>query len=180
MLATFLTTKKSKCTHAQAGVTLVEMILYVVLLVFVMSIIVQMLVSIGGVYRSIKITREIESSGAIAMEQMLREIRNASMVEITGSVLGTSLGALTISGTDESSNPYKTNFSVNSGVLQISKNDGVPVSLTSSPVVVSYLLFNRVATSTSEGVRVEMEVTGVGPVSRSERFYGFTVIRGSY
>jgi len=152
-----------------------------VLLTVVMVIIVQMLISMGGVYRNIKITRELESSGAIVMENMLREIRNASSVVVGESSLGVNPGTLTISGVDESLNSYKMAFDVSSGVLRISKDEGTPTALTSSSGVVSYLLFTRVATSTSEGVKVELEMSGtIGSVSRSERFYGFSVLRGSY
>jgi hypothetical protein len=178
MLATFLTTKKP---FYRRGTSLVEMVLYVVLLTFVVGIIVQMLITIGGVYRNIKLTRELESSGTIALETMLREIRNASNVEAGESDLNVNPGFLVISGTDENLNPYKIKFNVVSGALQVSKNNESPTALTSSSGVIDHLLFSRVATSTSEGVRIEMEITGTaGPVSKSEWFYGFAVLRGSY
>lgn len=178
MSAIFLTIKKH---FHNRGFSLVEMILYVVLLTLFMVVVVQMLIGVSGVYRNIKLTRELESSGTIAMEQMLREIRNASSVVSGESTLGTSPGAIVVSGTDESQNPYKASFSVASGVLQISKNGETPAAVTSSGSTLSYLLFTHVATSTSEGVRIEMEVSGTaGSVSKSERFYGFTVLRGSY
>ena len=158
-----------------------ETILYMVILTFVMGVIVQMLISIGGMYRGIKVTRELESSGTIAMERMLREIRNASSVITGESFLGTNPGVLTITGIDENLNPYKIKFSVSLGVLQIAKDSEDPVALTSSSGIVSYLLFTHVATSTSEAIRIEMEVSGnSGPVPKSEKFYGFAILRGSY
>ncbi|MEK7635441.1 MAG: hypothetical protein AAB446_03365 [Patescibacteria group bacterium] len=176
MSATFSTIK-----NKNRGTTLVEMILYVVLLVFVMTVIVQMLISIGGVYRNIKITRELESSGTIAMEQMLREIRSASSVKISGSTFGTSPGSITLSGFDESQNPYEVVFSVDSGVLKISKNGSSPVSLTSFPASVSSLIFTHVITSTYEGVQIKLEVFGTaGSVSKTAGFQSFTVLRGAY
>lgn len=178
MSAIFLTIKKN--FHSR-GTSLVEMILYLVLLTLVTGVIVQMLIAVGGVYRNIKLTREIESSGVIAMESMLREIRNSSSVVSGESFLGTSPGIITVSGTDESLNSYKIAFSVSSGALQISKNSETPVAITSSGSIVSYLLFTHVINANSEGVRIELEVSGtVGSVSKSEKFYGFTVLRGSY
>ena len=175
MSATFLKTKNNR------GITLVETIIYMALLILVMGVIVQVLVSIGGVYRNIKLTRELESSGTIAMESMLREIRNASNVVLNESSFGTSPGVLTVAGVDEDLNPYKIAFSVASGALQISKNGETPTALTSSSGAVSYLLFNHVATSTSEGVRIELEMSGTSTSTpKSERFYGFAVLRGSY
>jgi len=163
------------------GVTIMETILYMVILTFVMSVVVQMLISISGMYRTMKVTRELESSGTIAMERILREIRNASSVIVDESDFGINPGSLTISGADEDFNPYKIKFDVSSGILQITKDSEEPVALTSSSGVVSYLLFTHLATSTSEAIRVEMEMSeNSDPVPKSEKFYGFAVLRGSY
>jgi len=173
-----LTTKKFSLNR---GTSLVEMIIYIVLLTLVLGIIVQMLIAIGGVYRNIKLTRELESSGTIAMESMLREARNASSVVVGQSILGSSPGVLVIFGTDEISNPYEIRFDTSSGILRISKDGETPAALTSSSSLVSYLLFTHVTNVNSEGVRIELEMTGTaGPISKSEKFYGFTVLRGSY
>ncbi len=185
MLAIFSAIKNKKSLPREAkrsgGVTLIEMILYVVLLTFVMAVIVQMLVSISGVYRNIKITRELESSGTIAMEQMLREIRNASSVEVTDSVLGIHPGTIAVWGIDENHISYEMIFDTASGVLQVSKDGGAPVALTSSPVSATYLLFTHLTSPNSEGVRIELEMSGTaGATVKSERFYGFAVLRGSY
>lgn len=158
-----------------------EMVLYIVLLVFVMSIIIQTLISMGEVYRNIKITRELEISGTIAMESMIREIRNASDINLGLSNFTLSPGTLVVSGIDEGSNPYEVAFNVSAGVLQISKNSETPVALTSSQVSVNYLLFSRLATSTSQGIRIELEVSNTaGSIPKSEKFYDFAVLRGSY
>jgi len=176
MSATFLKIKKNN-----GGITLVETILYMVVLIFVMGVIVQMLVTIGGIYRGIKITRELESSGTIVMERMLREIRNASSVIANESTIGTSLGILTVSGIGEDSNPYKISFNVSDGAIQISENGGPPTALTSSSGMTSYLLFKRITNDNSEGVKIELEMSDTsGSALRSERFYGFAVLRGSY
>ncbi len=178
MSATFLTIKKPINNR---GITLVETILYMVLLTLVMSVIVQMLIAIGGIYRSIKLTRELESSGTIAMESMLREIRNASSVVVNESVLEVDPGVLTIAGIDEDLDPYSITFNISAGAIQISKNGGAPAALTSSSGVASYLLFTRVTNANSEGVKIELEMSGTsGPTSKSEWFYGFAVLRGSY
>lgn len=163
------------------GITLVETIFYIFVLVVITSIIVQMLVGIGGMYRNIKITRELESSGTIAMESMLREIRNASTVVTAGSTFEQNPGTLKISGFDESSNPYNVTFNTSSGLIQISRNGDPFVPITSSSGSVSYLVFTHLVGPNSEGVRIELEMSGTfGAVSKSERFYGFAILRGSY
>ncbi|MFH0804482.1 MAG: hypothetical protein V1896_02685 [Candidatus Zambryskibacteria bacterium] len=178
MSAISLTIKKP---FYNRGVSLVEMILYIVLMTLVMGIIVQMLISISGIYRDIKLTRELESSGTVAMESMLREIRNASSVVLGESILGVSPGAIVVLSVDEDLNSYEMAFDAAEGTLRISKDSETPVALTSSSGVVSYLVFTRVTNANSEGVRIELEISGTaGSVSKSERFYGFAVLRGSY
>lgn len=163
------------------GVSLIETVLYITLLLLIMSVIVQTFISMGGVYKNIKLTRELESSGAIVMESMLREIRNAKSVVVGNSVLGTSPGILEISGVDESLNIYNVVFDGSSGSILVSKDGVTPVALTSSSVSISNLIFTYISNANSEGVRIELEVSGtIGALSKSKKFYGFAVLRGSY
>lgn len=160
---------------------MVETILYIVLLVTVMSLIVQMLISLSGVYKNIKLTRELESSGAIVMETILREIRNASSVVVTGSILNTSPGKIIIEGVDESDNPYEITFDVASSTVRISRDGSQPVALSSRMATTSLLIFKHITNANSEGVRVELQMSGVsGSNYKNEKFYGFAVLRGSY
>lgn len=183
MSAIFLKTKKCLPREAKRsrGITLIETILYIILLMIVTSVIVEMLIAIGGVYKNIKVTRELESSGTIVMESMLREIRNAAKVEIGSSILDTSPGVITLSGIDKDLNPYTVSFRVSSGAVVISRNGGPASALTSSSGQINWLVFTRVSSANSEGVRIELKLVGsTGKGTRSESFYGFTTLRGSY
>lgn len=178
MSAIFLTTKKQKINR---GISLIETILYMVILTLMINTVVQMFIAIGGIYRNIATTRELESSGTIVMENMLREIRNASSVNVSGSILGTSPGKLAVSGIDDGSNPYNVVFDVSSSTIRVSRDGGSPEALTSSSGSVSKLLFTRVQSDNSEAVRIELEMTGaVGSTTKTEKFYGFSSLRGSY
>ncbi|PIR39969.1 MAG: hypothetical protein COV33_02335 [Candidatus Zambryskibacteria bacterium CG10_big_fil_rev_8_21_14_0_10_34_34] len=178
MLAIFLTIKKHINNR---GISLIETVLYITLLLLIMGVVIQILVSMGGVYKNIKLTRELESSGAIAMESMLRDIRNAKSVVVGSSVLGTSPGVLKLFGIDEFLNVYDVIYDGTSGSILISKNSATPTALTSSSVEVSNLIFTYVSNANSEGVRIELEVSGtIGAVSKNKHFYGFAVLRGSY
>lgn len=163
------------------GVSLIETVFYVVLLALVMGIIVQMLISLSGIYKGIKLTRELESSGSIVMEGILREVRNASSVVTGESVLGTNPGVLTIAGLNEDLSPYEITFDTSLGVVRMSKNGSAPTAISSLSATSTLLIFTRVTNANSEGLRVELEISGFsGSVSKSQKFYGFTVLRGSY
>lgn len=172
---------KTKKVLEKKGFSLIETVLYITLLAVVMVVIVQMLVYVGGIYRHIKLERELEVSGTVALESMLREIRNATDVSSGQSMLEASPGWITLSGVDEGGVPYTVKFDVSSGALRIAKDSETPAAITSESVSVSYLLFDYVSSSHSKAVRVELEVSGnSGGINKTERFYGFAVLRGSY
>ena len=160
-------------TTKNKGITLIETILYVFILTLLMGVIVQLFIAIGGAYKNIKAARETEIAGTIAIDRVLREIRNASSVVVAQSSLGTNPGALTISGIDESLNDYTVSFAVSSGVLTASRDGGAAEALTPAGATVNFLVFNKLTNPNSEGVRVELEIS-------NKKFYGFAALRGSY
>ncbi len=175
MLPTFLTTKSRR------GVSLVETIVYVVLLTIVTSVIIQMLISISGVYRGIKLTRELESSGSVAMETILREVRNASSVVEAESTFGVSPGTLTVSFIDEAMVTHKVVFAVSAGAITTSTDGSASVAISSGTASTSELLFTHFTSPNSEAVRVELQMSGfAGSATKSQKFYGFAVLRGTY
>ena len=178
MLAIFL---KNKKYFGQKGLTLIEAVLYVFLLMLIMTVIVGSLMAIGKAYRKVKAARELESTGAIIMESILREVKNASLVDLANSTLGVNPGALSLLGTDESGTPYAVSFETSSGILQISRDEDVAEPLNTSAGTVSYILFNHLNNTNSEAVRIELELRSLlSSPPKTERFYGFAVLRGSY
>lgn len=174
----FLITKKAS---SKRGVTLIEALFYVVVLTIASAVIVQMLLSMTATYKKIKVSRELESVGAIAMEAMLREVRNGTATVLGQSIFGASPGKLTVSGTDNGGNIYSTTFDVSNGALRISKNGGTPEELTSSIGKVERLIFKYLTNSNTEGIKIELTLRGTfGTVTKTENFYGFAVLRGSY
>jgi hypothetical protein len=178
MSAIFSIIKKA---NPKKGVTLIEALFYVVVLTIASAVIVQMLLSMTATYKKIKVSRELESVGAITMEAMLREIRNGSAVVVGQSTFDVSPGTLTISGTDDGGIMYSVKFDVSNGSLRIAKNGGTPEELTSTIGKVESLVFKYLTNSNTEGVRIELVLKGTfGTVVKTEKFYGFAVLRGSY
>ena len=173
----FLIIKKNK----QRGFSIIEALLYVVLLAIVTSVIVQMLISLSGVYKNIKLTRELESSGTIVMESILSEVRNASNVVLAESVFGVDLGTLTLSGIDPNDVAYELSFDVSSSTVRVAKDGATPIALSSMSATTSILTFTYVSNSHAQGVRVILQMSGVaGSSYQNKKFYGFAVLRGSY
>lgn len=167
--------------YLSKGIVLIETVLYIVLLAVVMGVIVQMLLSLSGVYKNIKLTRELESSGAIVMETILREVRNASSVTVAQSVFNSDNGKLALVGINEAGDPYEVAFDLNNNLVRIAMDSGTAVALSARSATTSALRFSYVSNTNSEAVRVEITMTGnVQGVTKTEKFYGFAVLRGSY
>lgn len=163
------------------GVTLVEAILYLTLFIVVLGVVINMLLAINSSYKEIRLNREIEISGTVTMESLLREIRNASSIDVSNSQFGVNPSKITLMGVDESSNAYTKTYDVLDGAFRVSKDGGTPEILTSSLGSVSSLVLKRLTTSASEAIKIELEITGtLGSLSKTEKFYGFAVLRGSY
>jgi type II secretory pathway component PulJ len=165
------------------GITIIETLLYATILVLIVGIVVQSLVSLLNLHRATLADKLIESSVSSAMSIMTREIRNAEMVDVANSVFGSSLGSLTLSGTDDGGAPKNILFSVSGeNILQMTDLVSGEVSnLTSSKVMVTGLVYDYLHNTNSDGVRIFIQVeTGNGNSIKSISLRSFSVLRNSY
>lgn len=177
MLQFFL---KTKLRSKQSGITLIETIIYAIILLLVLLVIIAVLGALTGSHRRAMVNRLVESSGAVAMEKIGREIRSAEAVNVGSSALGVNLGTLALSGLNAGT-PYEVIFNTAGGILQVSKDGGPAGNLTSSAVTVTKLLFERITNANSEGVRITLELEAqYGNEIKTLRLNNFIVLRGSY
>lgn len=166
--------------YKNRGITIIETLIYMVIVTIVFSVIAQSLVFIVRTHQSIKLRQSLESSGTISMERILREIRNASSIDLINSVFGSSSGKLALDGTDQNGNAYTMVFDTSGGTLNLSKNGGAPGALSAPKISVDSLIFSHLATSTSDGIRVEISLSGTsGADSKILDLFGFAVLRDS-
>ncbi|MEK7642331.1 MAG: hypothetical protein AAB392_00845 [Patescibacteria group bacterium] len=173
----FILNKKNK---KNSGITLIETIIYSVILLLVLFAITTTLGSLTSSHREALVNRLVQSSGSVAMEKMMREIRSAEAVNLGSSSLGVSPGALSLTGINEQT-PYSVSFNLGGGILQVTKDGGSPGNLTSSATTITELIFERLTNSNSEGVRVTLEIQAtVGNKTKTLELTDFAVLRGSY
>ena len=166
--------------NIKKGFTLVETLLYVSILVIVVVIVIQIIFGVLRIHRRIAVSQALESSGAIAMDRMIREIRLATVIDDGASSLSVNPGVLSLTGIEDNE-PYTVAFNVLNGVVRITKDGGTPGNLTSSKVQVTDLLFQKVDTTNSEGVRITLSLQARnGTEQKTITLYGFAVVRGSY
>jgi len=165
----------------QAGITVIETLICVGILVIALTIIVQMMFSIVKTHRLVKLKQSLEASGTISMERMLRDIRSARSIDMVNSTLNSSPGKLVLSGRDIDGNNYTLEFSVAGGTLKLAKNGGAAGPLTIPGITVNSLVFRNLSNSVSDGVKIELSLSGSnGGVTKSLDLFGFAVLRNSY
>ncbi len=162
------------------GFSLVEMIFYVVILSFSLVAITETLIVVTRSFGYLRAAENIEREGGLSLERIIREIRDAKSVDAS-SALGSHPGKLVLNSTNASGNTETVEFYVSNGQLYLTENGTVTGALTSDKTSLGSLVFRKITTPRSEGVKVEMTLSsGSGRTLRSEHFYATAVLRDSY
>lgn len=168
-------------TRASRGVSLIEMLIYVGILVLVVAAVGSTILALSRVYRAIVSEQQIEEAGHIALERMVREIHGATSIDTAGSTFASTTGTLTLNTIDESQNASTVQFYLLGQTLRM-KSGGVDIGpLISSETKITRLSFNSITTAHSSAVKIELTVeSGTSTSYRSKNFYSTAVVRGSY
>jgi len=156
------------------GYSLVEIVVYVSILAIIAVLVVGSILSVYRSFAQLRVGRKISLNGDVALETMVRDIRNATSTDTGASILGTHPGVLKI---DE-----KT-FSISGTTLQVQEGMGAPQNITTSDVRVTNLVFYHTeAVSTGlEIVKIEMTIeAGSNIFLRERNFFGSAVLRRAY
>ena len=169
-----------KSRYPIRGFSLVEMLFYVVILSFALLIVTETLIILTRSFGSLRATQRIEQEGGFLLERMVREIRDATSVDASSS-LGTHPGKLVLISTTALGTPKTVEFYLDAGRVHL-KEDGVVIgALSSEQTTITNLIFKKITTARSEGVKIEMTVgSGTGRFSRSENLLTTAVLRDSY
>lgn len=160
------------------GFSLVEMLVYIAILVFVLAIIIEVVLSVARSERVISSVRSIENSAVLALERISREIRQSDSVNVSSSVLGSHPGILVLNGEDLAGNPRTVEFYLSNSRLNIRENGVDQGSLTQNDARVTDLKFFRFFATSTDGIRTEITIeSGTSTHYRSEKFYSATIIR---
>jgi type II secretory pathway pseudopilin PulG len=160
------------------GFSLVEMLVYIGILVFMLVIILQVVLSVGSSDKIIVSLRNIETSASLALERVSREARTADTIVVASSVFGSHPGRLVLNSVNASGTSRTVEFYLSNGQLILRENGIDSGALTAGDAYVTNLVFKRFASSTVEGVSTELNITsGTSTSFRSETFYTSTLLR---
>ncbi len=169
----FISTKK--------GAALIETLVYVFILSLLSGSIVMSLLSLNRSYASIQSSVALESAASIALERIVRDIRNSTSVDNANSTFNSSPGVLSLNSEDSAGNPLTLRFSVLNSQIRVSEN-GIDIGpLSPSRARITRLVFIPITTSRSEAIKIEMTVeAGQDANYKSRVFYASAVLRSSY
>lgn len=147
------------------GFTLIETIIYTAVFASVSFLIFGSILTTYNVFREIRISRNINRAAETSLERIIREIRLAKSIDDGTSIFNTNAGRLKLDTVE---------FLMNGSSLMIKEGASDPVSLNSTGTGVSSLIFRKItASTTSQAIKIEMEISG-------EKFYSTAILRGSY
>lgn len=160
------------------GFSLIEMLVYVAVIVFISTAVVVTYLSLDTVLARNHVERQITKAGSTAMERMVRAVRDGSTVNLTERTLPSELAV-------DQALSTTTEFYLSGGQIYIDVND-VPLGpITPSAVTIRDLTFHHYElTGTpleSETVRIffTAHMDGKG-ASTTKTFYSSAVLRDSY
>ena len=165
------------------GFTLLEILVYVAILALIATAAVRLVLAVSINASEVRSERKIIANGELAMETLVREVRQASDLEAALSVFGTSPGtlALTTVSVPEGSAVVTRKFSMSA--FRLSRQDGSSAAefITSPDVTITNLTFWQGATTTSKLITVKLTLeAGQGQFKESKTFYGSAVLRSGY
>ena len=163
------------------GYSIVEILVYLAIFTTMSVIVINYFIVVLGSFHVTRTNRDLLESGAISMERIAREIRQADSVDVANSTLSSSPGVLQLNSTNSSGTPMIIKFSVTNGALNLYENGSLIGNLLGQNVAVTTLMFRRVTTTNGEAVKIELTLQDTeSDNNQSENFYNTIILRGGY
>lgn len=153
----------------RAGFTLVETLLYVILIGSILVTFSYFFAS-GLLSREKSVTAEtVEQNARFALARMTQEIRDAKVLNASTSY-GLNIAAATNTGKGLSlgtpdSAASATEFYVNNGIIEVRRGSAAAIALTSSDVDVELLQLTNRSSGTNRAVAIQLLVQALHPTS---------------
>jgi len=179
----FIRNKKRALAEWQSsrrGFSLVETIIYLVLLMMLLVAIINFLLFMSKSWASIRVDKGIAYTASTALERMTREIKDADRVDTSRSIFNDTHGKLTLDVYTTGGATTSLAFFLNGTTLVMQNASGTtPLALSTTPI--QNLTFEHIVTPQSEGVEIaiQLESDYMGR-SRTEFFYATAIVRNSY
>lgn len=162
------------------GFSLVETIIYVAFFAGLISAMIFGLAVSFKAYSFTRAKRQISIDANLAIERIVREVRQASSINDGSSSFGVNPGVLVLNSIDTSGNPVTVKFSVVNDVISVTENSVLVGGITSGFTDVENLTFTKLTTPVGAGVKIDLRVRSTKGVSNTADFHNTAMLRGAY
>ena len=173
--------------HHRRGFSLIEVVLYVSLFSLMSLLTLEALYQTVRAFTNLRISRDINDSSVKIMERITRDIKGATEIKVS-SVFDTDPGTLTLTTVSASGTPMVVQYirvgnaiHLREAATEAGLVAGDKGSLLSSQTSISGVLYRRINTGNTEGIKIELHITASrGAVTATHEFYNTVILRGSY
>lgn len=164
------------------GYTLVEMVLYIAFFSIITVAMIQGLMTAMSTYSTTRAYRQVALDGNLAMERIVREMRQATSINDGASTFGANPGILYLNSTDTNGNPKTVRFWVDTSTNQINvtEDNVLTGGVTSGVTLIDNLVFTKITLPTGVAVKIEMTVRSTWGVDITAKYYNTVIMRGAY
>lgn len=160
------------------GFSLVETLFYVIILSFSLFVVSETVLVMVRSVKNLHADERAAQDGAAVLSRIAREIHNADSITDAESSFAVHPGRLLLHTTDAVGAARTVEFYVSSGALMLRENGVLAGALTGAETSVKNLVFRKIVTPRSIGVKTELTIQGAASTTRA--FYTTSVLRNSY
>jgi len=161
------------------GISLIETLVYVAILAVILTFVMSGILSLFKVSESVRSSRSLNQTASVALERVVRDLRDAKSINVPESILDTSPGVLVFT-TIVGGGTVTVTYEISDGRL-IRTTEAGSEPMSPSDVTISSLVFRHVLTTRSEAVKVDMSIADKdGDIEGVRDFDAITVLRNSY
>ena len=163
------------------GFTLIEMIVYVVILGIIAVLAVNSTLEMTKAYVNLRVSRDMNASATAVLERMTREIRGADDIDAAQSVFGANPGRLMLNTKDAGGADTTVEFYLENGLIKVKEGGVAKGALMTSSTQASSFIVRSLSNSNSNAIKIDLTIAATrGNVSKTRSFYNTIVLRGSY
>ncbi len=163
------------------GYSLIEMIVYLAIFTSVSVLVINSFITVLGSFSTTRTNRDLLESGAVVIERITREIRQAESIDTINSVFNSSPGALQLNSIDSGGSQMTIKFSVTNGAINLYEGGTLVGNLLGQNITATSLVFRRITTTNGEGVKIELTLQdNISKNLQTANFYNTIILRGGY
>ena len=173
--------KDIRMSPGNKGLSLLEVVLYVGLFSMLSVVAINSMMQTVSAFNHLRSSRDMNDSAVKVMERLTRDVKSATLVDLTNSTFNADPGRLTLSTVNASGTAMTVEYYVSGNTLRIRENGTDKGSLISSRTEIEGLVFNYIDTGETAGVKINLRLRPSRGVAIDENyFYNTIILRGTY